>query len=403
MAAFNYEVVDSSGNLLSGVIAAENEDLAAQKLKDQGYLIVQLKSQGSRKMGGLHLTREKKVSHGDKTIFTRQLATMLNAGIPITRSLFTLSEQASNPSLKKALGTIAANVESGTSIISAFSEYPSIFDQMYLGMIRAGEVGGTLGDTLARLSDQMQKDKNLKDNIRAATMYPIAVVSFSILILIAMLIFLVPVFQGFFPEGIEMPLITQLIINMSESLRGYWFLWIGIISIFILLIYLYTKTESGAITLERIWLKLPGFGSLYHRTVLARFSRTYETLFSNGIPVIRALESSGTATGSRLIQTAIEEAINEIQEGKNIGETFSQKSFFPPIVSQMISVGEETGALPELLDKIAEFYEDEVTALSKTLTSMIEPVLLIFVGLIVGGMLVALYIPIFTAITQSAV
>ena len=164
------------------------------------------------------------MSHGDKTIFTRQLATMLNAGIPITRALFTLSEQASNPTLKKALGTIAANIESGMSIINAFNEYPSIFDQMYLGMIRAGEVGGTLGDTLVRLSDQMQKDKLLKDNIRSATMYPTAVVSFAILMLIAMLIFMVPIFQGFFPENIELPLITQLIINLSESLRSYWFL-----------------------------------------------------------------------------------------------------------------------------------------------------------------------------------
>jgi type IV pilus assembly protein PilC len=402
LAAFNYEVVDRAGNLLSGVIAADNEELAAQKLKEQGYLVVQLKSQGSRRIGGLALTREKKVSHGDKTIFTRQLATMLNAGIPITRALFTLSEQASNPTLKKALGTIAANIESGMSIINAFNEYPSIFDQMYLGMIRAGEVGGTLGDTLVRLSDQMQKDKLLKDNIRSATMYPTAVVSFAILMLIAMLIFMVPIFQGFFPENIELPLITQLIINLSESLRSYWFLWIGVIALFILLIYLYVKTESGAIMLERIRLKLPGFGPLYHRTVLARFSRTFATLFANGIPVIRALESSGMATGSRLIQMAINEAVNEIQEGKNIGETFSQKNFFPPIVSQMISVGEETGSLPELLDKIAEFYEDEVSTMSKTLTSMIEPILLIFVGLVVGGMLVALYIPIFTAITQSA-
>lgn len=402
MAAFNYEVVDTAGNVLNGVIAAENKELATQKLKEKGYLIIQIRSQGNRRIRSLSFASRKKVSNGDITIFSRQLATMLNAGIPITRALFTLSEQASNPTLKKALETIAANVESGMSISNAFGEFPSIFDQMYLGMIRAGEVGGTLGDTLIRLSDQMQKDKLLKDSIKSATIYPIAVVSFSILMLIAMLIFLVPVFQGFFPEDLDIPLATQLIISLSESLRGFWFLWIGLIASIILLIYFYTKTSAGAIMIERIRLRIPAFGPLYHRTVIARFARTFSTLFANGIPVIRALESSGRATGSRLMDSAIGNAIYEIQEGKNIGETFSQEKFFPPIVSQMVSVGEETGSLPHLLDKIAEFYEDEVTTLSKTITSMIEPVLLIFVGLVVGGMLVALYIPIFTAITQSA-
>ncbi len=401
MEIFSYEVVDKTGNILRGRIDAEHDAQAMQKLKEEGYFIIQIKKSSKAKGFTTLFPRDKKVTTGDKTIFSRQLSAMLNAGIPITRALYTLSEQTINPTFKQALETIAANVESGISVSDAFSEYPSIFNDMYLGMIRAGEVGGTLGETLERLSDHMQKEKTLKENIRSATIYPISVACFSILMLLAMLIFLVPIFEGFFPENIDIPLASQLIISLSESIRNYWYIWLFASLSIIGAIVIYSRTEKGSTAIDKLRFKIPAFGPLLHKTAIARFARTFSTLFANGIPVIQALESSGKATGSKLIEQAIQDSIDLIQEGKGIGAAFEQKSIFPPLVSHLIMVGEETGSLPSLLIKIAEFYDDEVATTSKSITSMIEPILLIFVGILVGGMLVSLYLPIFTVITQT--
>ncbi|HZJ82483.1 MAG TPA: type II secretion system F family protein [Clostridia bacterium] len=401
MELFSYEVVDKKGNILLGTINAQHSAEASQKLKQDGYMIIEVKpDKGSKKLFSL-TSKGKKITLGDKTLFSRQLAAMLNAGIPITRALFTLSEQTNNPSFRKALDDIAKKVESGTSISEAFAGYPLIFNDMYLGMIKAGEMGGTLGETLVRLSDQMQKEKILKDNIRSATVYPVSVVSFAILILIAMLVFLVPIFQGFFPEDADVPGATKVVIALSVSIRSYWYIWLMAGAAILGALYYYSKSPAGILIIDKIRFKVPGFGPLFHRIAIARFSRTFSTLFSNGIPVMQSLRSAGQSTGSRIIESAIDESVVEIQEGKNIGETFAKHDIFPPIVTHMIAVGEETGSLPTLLTKVAEFYEDEVETMSKTITSMIEPILLIFVGIVVGGMLVSLYLPIFTVITQT--
>jgi type IV pilus assembly protein PilC len=216
-----------------------------------------------------------------------------------------------------------------------------------------------------------------------------------------MLIFLVPIFEGFFPENIEIPSITKAIIFLSHSIRGFWYIWLLAILFIVSIVYIFFKTDKGSTVLEKIWFQTPAFGSLYHKTIIARFARTFSTLFASGIPVIQALETSGKSTGSKLLDQAILKSIVEIEEGKKIGESFEQREIFPPIVSHMISVGEETGSLPSLLDKIAEFYEDEVATISKTISSMIEPILLILVGVVVGIMLVSLYLPIFTIITET--
>lgn len=401
MEVFSYEVVDRSGTILKGSINAEHQIQASQRLKDQGYMIIQIKRNGKAGNFPTLFSKGKRVTIGEKVIFSRQLAAMLNAGIPISRTLFTLCRQTENPTFRNALENITENIESGSSVSDAFSLYPLIFDDLYLGMIKAGEIGGNLGETISRLANQMQKEKVLKDSIKSATVYPISVAIFSIVILLAMLIFLVPVFEGFFPDGIEIPYASKVIISLSQSIRTYWYLWLSAVLVIIAAAYLYSRTDSGSTMLEKLWMKTPAFGSLFQKTIIARFARTFSTLFSSGIPVIQALESSGKSTGSRLIEQAIQETIVEIEEGKKIGETFEQNSIFPPLVTHMIAVGEETGSLPSLLNKIAEFYEDEVLAISKTITSMIEPILLIFIGIIVGIMLTSLYLPIFTVITQT--
>lgn len=400
MDIYNYEVVDVYGNILKGSIDAEHQGQASQKLKDRGYMIIQLEKKKTPRLSSL-FSKSKRITISDKVIFSRQLAAMLNAGIPITRALYILSKQTPNSTFRKALVDITSNIESGMSISAAFSAYPNIFNDLYIGMIRAGEVGGNLGETLSRLASQMQKQKTLKDNIRSATIYPISVILFSVVILLAMLIFLVPIFEGFFPENIEIPSITKAIIFLSHSIRGFWYIWLLAILFIVSIVYIFFKTDKGSTVLEKIWFQTPAFGSLYHKTIIARFARTFSTLFASGIPVIQALETSGKSTGSKLLDQAILKSIVEIEEGKKIGESFEQREIFPPIVSHMISVGEETGSLPSLLDKIAEFYEDEVATISKTISSMIEPILLILVGVVVGIMLVSLYLPIFSIITET--
>jgi len=401
MEVFNYEVVDSLGNIIKGSIDAEHQIQATQRLKDKGYMIIEIESLEKTSNFTSFFSRGKRVTSADKVLFSRQLAAMLNAGIPVTQALFTLCKQVENLVFRDVLEDITKNVESGMSLYDAFSLHPVIFNDLYLGMIQAGEVGGNLGETLTRLANQMQKDKVLKDNIRSATIYPISVASFSLVILFVMLVFIVPIFEGFFPENIDIPFISKVVITLSYSIRTYWHLWLFIPLLLISVVYIYTKTATGSIMMEKLRFKIPAFGSLFYKTEIARFSRTFSTLLSNGIPVIQALETSGKATGSKLFLQAVQDSIAAIEEGKNIGETFEESDFFPPIVSHMITVGEETGALPSLLNKVAEFYEDEVTAISKTITSLIEPILLVLVGVVVGGMLVALYSPIFTVITQT--
>lgn len=400
MEIYSYEVVDAYGNILKGNIDAEHQVQACQRLKDKGYMVIQIKKEKTTGKFSL-ISKDKRITISDKVIFSRQLAAMLNAGIPITRALYTLSKQTSNPTFRKVLEDITSNIESGISVSAAFGAYPTIFNDLYIGMIKAGEVGGNLGETLARLASQMQKEKTLKDNIRSATIYPISVILFSAVILLAMLVFLVPIFEGFFPENLEIPWITKAIVFLSHSIRGYWYLWLIIVLSLVGTVSIYLKTDKGSTVLEKIWFKAPAFGSLYHKTIIARFARTFSTLFANGISVIQALETSDKSTGSKLLNQAIQDSIVEIEEGRKIGETFEQRDIFPPILSHMISVGEETGSLPSLLDKIAEFYEDEVATMSKTITSMIEPILLILVGIVVGVMLISLYLPIFTIITQT--
>ena len=267
-------------------------------------------------------------------------------------------------------------------------------------MIQAGEVGGTLEESLLRLSDQLQKDKTLKDNIRSASFYPIMVLCFAAIILTIMMVFIVPIFINMFPAGTELPFLTKIIVVLSELIRSYWYLWIiGIVAI-ILGIRYYLKSPSGSYQWDKTKLKLPIFGSLIQKAVLARFSRTLSTLLSGGIPVLQALEVSGPASGNLLVAEAVNNAREKIQEGRSIAEPLDESGMFPPMVIHMIAVGEETGSLSTLLTKIAEFFEDEVTTMTKGLTSLLEPILLIVIGILVGGMVVALYLPIFTAITS---
>lgn len=400
MPVFHYESYNKQGEAVKGLISADGVPDCLNRLRDMGLTVLEVKEQKQSRFSAF-LSSEKKVTLGELSIFSKQLAAMISSGIPITRSLFTLSKQASNPTLKSALEDIAKNVESGMSITDAFAAYPKIFPDIYIAMIQSGELGGILENTLKRLAGQLQKEKQLRDNIKSATFYPRLLMGVAFILTVVMVVFLVPVFKSFIPEGADIPGVTQAVFNLSDSIRSGWYFWIGGIVALVAASMSFVRSRSGKQVWDRVKFKMPIFGDLIQKSVIARFSRTLSTLMEGGVPIIQAMQSAGPTAGNILVAEAVKNATVSIEEGRSISAPLEVSGVFPPMVTQMIAIGEETGALPSLLDTIAEFYEEEVTTITKGLSTLIEPIMLVTVGLVVGGMLISLYLPIFSSITSS--
>jgi type IV pilus assembly protein PilC len=396
---YAYQALNKQGVISTGKLEAENEIAAAGRLKKLGYTpmdVEEVKTSPFKQV----LSLKRKVSLGELSLFSRQLAAMLNAGIPLTRCLHALGEQADNPTLANVIAETGRNVEGGMSFSESLRAYPEIFTYLYVDLVKAGEVGGTLEEVLMRLSQQLDSEKVLKDNIRTAMFYPTVVLAFAVLVLIGMLLFIVPVFMGFYPPEVKLPFLTSIIVGLSSSLRNYWYLYVLVFIALFLAIRFYVVSEAGRRVWDRLKFRVPIFGSLVQKTAIARFSRTLSTLMMGGIPVLQALETAGPAAGSSLVADAVRKAGQRIQEGQSISEPLKESGLFPPMVTLMISVGEETGDMPSLLTRISEFYEAEVATMTKGLTSLIEPLMIIFVGAIVAVMVISLYLPIFGVITQ---
>jgi len=398
MTSYKYEAVNRAGETVSGKLEAEGQNIVVEKLRGMGLMAVDIKE--LKQSSFAQLKMKSKVKLGDLSLFSRQMAAMLNAGIPLTRALFTLSRQVTNKSLGDALNDIAGNVEGGISFSEALKGYPDVFNELYVNMISAGETGGNLEETLNRLSNQLQKDKELRDNIKSASFYPAAVFSFAIIILFAMLFFLVPIFVGFFPPDVDLPLPTQVIISLSDGLQAYWYIVFPVIVLMFFGLRAYAKSEVGKRTLDRLKFRIPVFGELIRKSVVASFARTFSTMMATGLPVVQSLAASGNATGNTMVIDATRLAGEKIQEGSSVAGPLEESGIFPPMVTHMVAVGEETGDIPEMMDKVAAFFEEEVSTMTKALTSLIEPLMLVVIGVLVGGMLIALYLPIFTVITE---
>lgn len=399
MGSYQYEAVNKTGEIVKGRLEADGQGGVVDRLRGMGLMAMEVKEVNESSLFG-GLSFGSKVKLGDLSLFSRQLASMLNAGIPLTRALFTLSKQVSNAKFGTAINEIARNVEGGVSFSDALRAYPAIFTDLYVNMVHAGESGGTLEATLSRLSNQLQKDKELRDNIKSAMFYPVAVLAFAIIILFGMLFFLVPIFVGFFPADAVLPLPTRIIIAVSDLVTGYWFIFIPLFIIMIFGIRAYVNSPGGKKTLDPLKFKIPVFGQLIQKSVVASFARTFSTMMATGVPVVQALKASGDATGNTMVMAATEVAGEKIQEGSSVSAPLEESGIFPPMVTHMISVGEETGDIPDMMDKVATFFEEEVATMTKGLTSLIEPLMLVVIGVLVGGMLIALYLPIFTVITQ---
>ncbi|HPJ22105.1 MAG TPA: type II secretion system F family protein [Clostridia bacterium] len=400
MPIYKYKCKARNNEVVLGKISATSPVSAMERLRKMNFIVEELKIS---RFDGLErfLRNERPVKIGDLSLFSRQLASMIGAGIPVTRAISTIARQTKNPSFRKALDNIASNVESGMNLTDSFSGYPHIFDDLYVRLIESGELGGMLEGSLLRISEQLQKDKRLKDSIKSATFYPKMVLGFAVLIMFGMLLFLVPTFKGMASNNAEIPGITQVVFNLSDSLRAHWYWYIvGIIAIFSG-IKIFISSRAGKLLWDKFKPKVPVFGKIVQKTTYARFSRTFSILLDGGIPVIQAMQSAGDTAGSTDVANKIREASLNVEQGNKISDELDRQDIFPGTVIHMIAVGEETGQLPELLDRVAGFYEEEVETLSKTLSSVIEPLMLVVVGLLVGGILISLYLPIFTAVSSN--
>jgi len=384
------------GKKLKGELEAASEQIARSQLKKRNLTILTLKPKPKDVFASLSFMQPK-VTNKDIVIFTRQFSTMIDAGLPLVQGLNILAEQAENPTFKIILRQITKDVEGGATLAESMKKHPKVFDTLFVNLIAAGEVGGILDTILQRLATFIEKAEELKSKIKGAMAYPVIVVAIAIIVIAVILIFVIPVFQDMFASfGSALPMPTQIVVNMSNFMKSYWYL-IGIAIFAVLFVYKnYRNSKGGRKVTDELFLKLPIFGDLLKKTAVARFTRTLGTMLSSGVPILDSLEIVAKTAGNVIIEEIIYDVRGSIAEGQTISEPLSENDIFPGMVIQMISVGEATGALDTMLNKIADFYDKEVDAAVEALTSMLEPLLMLFLGGSIGGLVVAMYLPIFS-------
>jgi len=397
MANFTYKALDQRGTSATGEIEGESKAAAAAALRNRGLTVLDLNEvkTGLAQMDiGGALTR---IKPKDITVFSRQFATMVSSGLSMLRCLYVLEEQTDNKKLAAVIGQIKDDVEAGISLSDALEKHPNVFNKLYVSMVRAGELGGILDEVLNRLATQLEKEDSIRRAVKSAMVYPIMIGTFALLVLIGMVMFLIPIFAGMYRDlGGELPGLTRLMVNLSDFLTGWWYIVFPAIIAVVWGIMRLKRTERGTELWDRFKLHVPmGIGEIVRKLAVARFSRTLGTLVSSGVPILQAIEITGQAAGNVVIEKAMKDVQQSIKEGQSITGPLEKVSVFPAMVTQMIAVGEETGSLDAMLGKIADFYEDEVDASVKSLTSILEPILMIGVGGIVGVVVIAMYLPIF--------
>lgn len=383
------------GEAKSGEISANTKDEVIAALRRQGILpTVITETAPSKKLFG---PKRQKITDKDIVVFTRQFATMFIAGIPIVQGLDIMSKQADNKTLGAVITQIKADVETGTTLADALKKHPRIFDDLYVNLVAAGEAGGVLDAVLMRLAGYIEKAMKLKKKVKGAMIYPAIVISVAVLVISIIMIWVIPIFSKIFTEmGAQLPAPTMSVIWLSNFLGGIGGVMIlaGLIST-IFGIKQYRRTEAGKKNIDRLLLKAPVIGNLLQKVAVARFTRTLGTLISSGVPILDGLDICARSSGNKVVEEVVFEAKKEVASGKTVSETLSKSDVFPQMVVQMINVGESTGALDQMLVKIADFYDDEVDDSVANLTTMLEPMLMVFLGITIGYIVVALYLPIF--------
>jgi type IV pilus assembly protein PilC len=394
MPIYKWEGKTLKGLVKKGEMEAPNENAIRVHLRQQNIIPTKI---SSRERGvSLPSLFKKKVKQRMVAIFTRQLATMIDAGLPLVQSLDILSTQQEHKIFKNVIREIREDVEGGSTFAGALKKHPGTFDDLYTNLVVAGEEGGILDTILTRLSIYIEKAEALKKKVKSALVYPATIVGVAAIVVMILMIFVIPVFESMFKAaGQNLPLPTLIVLTISKIIKRYIIVLIPALILFIYLFRKYYKTDNGKSLIDHALLKLPVFGPLFQKIAVARFSRTLGTLVSSGVPILDGLNIVSKASGNRTVETAIMNARASIREGETIAEPLGRGGVFPPMVIQMISVGESTGALDTMLSKIADFYEEEVDVTVANMTSLLEPFLMMFLGVVIGGIVIAMYLPIF--------
>ncbi|MFQ5554315.1 MAG: type II secretion system F family protein [Acidimicrobiia bacterium] len=397
---FAYKVRDKAGQLREGEIEGGSSDAVVKALRSRGLTPIKVEQKRTAalkteiKIPGF----SGRVKAKDIVLFSRQFATMVDAGLSLIRSLNVLVDQVESSALAEVLETVRHDVEQGLSLSAAMERHPKVFSDLYTAMIRAGEVGGVLDETLDRLADMLEADLTLRSKVKSAMAYPAVVGLLIVSVTTAMIVFVVPVFTNLYDDlgsGAALPLPTQVLVLISTLLTKWWFAVVGTIGGGIYSFRRWIRTDTGRVAWDTIKLKIPVFGRLAHKTALSRFSRTLAVLSRTGVPILQAIDIVAETAGNKVMSKAFEEVKEAVREGESLAEPLHRHPIFPPMVVQMMTVGEETGALDDMLEKVSDFYDREVDATVSALTSLIEPILIVVMGVTVGGILIALYLPIF--------
>ena len=395
MPVFVWEGVTKKDEIKKGEIEAVDEITARGLLRRQGFKSVEVKLKPKDLLEYLPFLQQK-IKEKNVVVFCRIFSTMINAGLPLIQCLDLLSQQEENKTFAKIIKTVKEDIEGGTSLTNALKKYPEIFDELFVNLIAAGEAGGILDIILNRLSAYMEKAMKLKARVKSAMTYPVAVLVISAGVVALLLLKVIPVFQKMFESmGGELPALTAALIKASQFMQSYWWLIAGIIFAIYMAIKQFYKTDKGRWTIDSMLLKAPVFGDVLKKVAVAKFSRTLSTMMSSGVPILEGLNIVSKTSGNVVIEDALMKTRQSIAEGRSIAEPLSETNIFPPMVVQMIAVGEATGALDAMLAKIADFYDEEVDVAVENMTALLEPFMMVFLGVVVGGMIIAMYLPIF--------
>jgi type IV pilus assembly protein PilC len=394
---FTYTARAVNGELKSATIEAPNRDEVIKQLRQQRLNVVKIDEGSAQKKKSLGSIKMR-----DIVIFTRQFSTMINAGLPLVQALDILATQSENPALKDVTRQVVFDVESGNTVADALRKHPKAFSELYVNMVAAGEAGGILDTILMRLAVFMEKNDALIRKVKGAMIYPAVIMSVAAIAITVLLIFVIPTFQSMFESAhIALPLPTRIVIGLSHALKTYWWFVLAAAGGTVFVLRRYYATPNGKLTIDRMMLKAPVLGDVLRKSAVSRFTRTLGTLISSGVSILDGLEITAKTSGNRVIQDAIMESRASIAGGETIAAPLKKSQVFPPMVISMISVGEQTGGLDEMLTKIADFYDEEVDAAVSGLLALMEPVMIVFLGVVVGGMVIAMYLPIFDMVNAA--
>ena len=396
MPNFQYQARDAAGKVVAGQVEAADQQTATAMLMDRNLLVTSIQTGGATRRGAGKKKKQGNVKAQDLVVFTRQLATMMDAGLPLIQSLTALEEQTDSKELKPVLRELMGKVEGGDSFSSALAQFPKVFNKLFVSMVEAGEMGGMLAEILDRVATYLEASARLKKKVKSAMMYPVIVCCIAVLISLFLIMKVIPIFADIFKDfGANLPAPTQMLINVSNILRNYFLIVAGAVAAFIWLLVKLKRTRRGTEIWDRFRIKMPLFGKLVHKIGMSRFARTFSALLRSGVPILETLRIVGQSSGNTQVEYAVQRAASSIEKGDNLATALGQNPIFPPMLVRMIAAGEQTGKVDVMLEKISDFYDEEIEATLNGLTSLIEPLLIVFLGVVVGTIVVCMFLPIF--------